>query len=154
MLTHELLRAAWSSAAAATSSTSRPSPGRRRRPAPLYSATKFGLRGFGQALRKSLHGTGVGASVIFPGFIRDAGMFHDAGVDLPGYVGTSSPEDVAAAVTQAVERDRGEIVVAPVSVRVGVKLSELAPASAARVNRRLGEREIAERFASEYDIRP
>ena len=92
--------------------------------------------------------------MIFPGFIRDAGMFDDAGVDLPGYVGTSSPEDVAAAVDAGdrarSRRDR----VAPVSVRVGVKLSELAPASAARVNRRLGEREIAERFASEYDVRP
>jgi short-subunit dehydrogenase len=123
-------------------------------PAPLYSATKFGLRGFGQALRKNLHGTGVGVSVIFPGFIRDAGMFHDAGVDLPGYVGTSPPEDVAAAVVQAVERDRGEIVVAPVSVRLGVKLSELAPASAARVSRRLGESAITERFVAGYDIRP
>ena len=96
-------------------------------PAPVYSATKFGLRGFGQAMRKSLHGSGVGVSVIFPGFIRDAGMFHDAGVELPGYVGTSSPEDVAAAVINAIERDRGEIDVAPISVRVGVKLSELAP---------------------------
>jgi uncharacterized protein len=128
--------------------------GRVATPAPLYSATKFGLRGFGQALRKNLHGTGVGVSVIFPGFIRDAGMFHDAGVDLPGYVGTSSPEDVAAAVIHAVERDRGEVVVAPASVRLGVKLGELAPASAARVSRRLGEREITERFVAGYDIRP
>jgi short-subunit dehydrogenase len=123
-------------------------------PSPLYSATKFGLRGFGQGLRKSLRGSGVGVSVLFPGFIRDAGMFHDAGVELPGYVGTSAPEDVAASVLEAVERDRGEVVVAPVSVRVGVKLSELAPQTAARLNRRLGEREIAERFAERYDVRP
>ena len=119
-------------------------------PAPLYSATKFGLRGFGQALRKNLQGSGVGVSVVFPGFIRDAGMFHDAGVDLPGYVGTSSPEDVAAAVLRAVERGRGEVDVAPIGVRIGVKLSELAPASAARLTSRLGEREIAERFADNY----
>ena len=119
-------------------------------PAPIYSATKFGLRGFGQALRKNLQGSGVGVSVVFPGFIRDAGMFHDAGVELPGYVGTSSPDDVAAAVIRAIERDRGEVDVAPISVRIGVKLSELAPASAARVTHRLGEREIAERFATNY----
>jgi short-subunit dehydrogenase len=119
-------------------------------PAPLYSATKFGLRGFGQALRKNLQGSGVGVSVVFPGFIRDAGMFHDAGVELPGYVGTSSPEDVAGAVLRAIERDRGEVDVAPMSVRIGVKLSELAPASAAKVTHRLGEREITERFATNY----
>ncbi|MEA2438297.1 MAG: hypothetical protein QOF65_2853, partial [Thermoleophilaceae bacterium] len=40
-------------------------------PAPgtsIYSATKFGLRGFAGALRAELHGTGVGVSAIFPGF--------------------------------------------------------------------------------------
>jgi short-subunit dehydrogenase len=46
----------------------------------LYNATKFGLRGFAGALRAELHGTGVGVSSIFPGFIRDAGMFADANV--------------------------------------------------------------------------
>ncbi|MDQ4048573.1 MAG: SDR family oxidoreductase, partial [Actinomycetota bacterium] len=48
----------------------------------LYSGTKFGLRGFAFALREDLHGTGVGVTTIFPGFIREAGMFHDAGVKL------------------------------------------------------------------------
>ena len=62
----------------------------------VYSATKFGLRGFGQGLRGDLAGRGVGVSVVFPGFIRDAGMFHEAEVKLPRGVGTNTPEDVAA----------------------------------------------------------
>src|SRR4051794_35095261 len=33
----------------------------------LYSATKFGLRGFGQGLRGDLAPDGVGVSVVFPG---------------------------------------------------------------------------------------
>ncbi|MGH2893566.1 MAG: SDR family NAD(P)-dependent oxidoreductase, partial [Solirubrobacteraceae bacterium] len=37
----------------------------------MYSATKFGLRGFGLALREDLRGTGVGVSVVAPGFIRE-----------------------------------------------------------------------------------
>ena len=41
----------------------------------VYSATKFGLRGFGLALREDLADKGVGVSVVLPGFIRDAGMF-------------------------------------------------------------------------------
>ena len=49
----------------------------------LYNATKFGLRGFAAALRADLHDSGVGVSAVFPGFIRDAGMFADAGVTLP-----------------------------------------------------------------------
>ncbi len=41
----------------------------------LYNATKFGMRGFALALRGDLEPHGVGVSTIFPGFIRDAGMF-------------------------------------------------------------------------------
>jgi short-subunit dehydrogenase len=109
----------------------------------VYSATKFGLRGFGQGLRGDLHGSGVGVSVIFPGFIRDAGMFADAGVELPGYVGTSSPDDVAGAVVVAIEHDRGELDVAPLGVKLGARFSAVAPAVSARLQRRLGSEKIA-----------
>ena len=57
----------------------------------VYSATKFGLRGFALGLREDLRGSGVGVSTVFPGFISDAGMFHEAGVELPGYVATRTP---------------------------------------------------------------
>ncbi len=57
----------------------------------VYSATKFGLRGFALSLRDDLHGTGVGSSVVLPGFIRDAGMFADSGQRAPAGLGTSSP---------------------------------------------------------------
>ena len=50
---------------------------------PVYSATKFGLRGLAQSLREDLRPSGVGVSAIFPGFVRDAGMFHDTGTKLP-----------------------------------------------------------------------
>jgi short-subunit dehydrogenase len=49
----------------------------------LYSATKFGLRGFALGLREDLRRHGVGVSVVSPGFIRDAGMFHKSGAKLP-----------------------------------------------------------------------
>ena len=45
----------------------------------VYAATKFGLRGFAHGLREDLRDSGVGVSVVLPGFIRDSGMFHDAG---------------------------------------------------------------------------
>ena len=99
---------------------------------PLYNATKFGLRGFAAALRADLHGSGVGVSGVFPGFIRDAGMFADAGVELPPGVGTRTPEDVAArASSTAIERDRGEIDVAPLPLRAGAVFADLAPDLAA-----------------------
>src|SRR5262245_40541632 len=37
---------------------------------PLYSATKFGVRGFSYALRRQVRGSGVTVSVVSPGFIR------------------------------------------------------------------------------------
>ncbi len=95
--------------------------------ASLYNATKFGLRGFAGALRAELHGTGVGVSAIFPGFIRDAGMFHDANVKLPFGVGTKSPEQVADAILRAIERNSGEIDVAPLGLRIGSVFGGVAP---------------------------
>lgn len=115
---------------------------------PLYSASKFGLRGFGQSLRTDLRGTGVGVSVVFPGFIRDAGMFHDSGASIPAFVGTNTPEDVAEAVVRGIERDKGEIDVAPIPMRAGAKLSELAPAVAARATGLLGGRKVVDDLAA------
>lgn len=109
----------------------------------MYNATKFGLRGFGQGLRHEMGAKGVGVSVVFPGFIRDAGMFVDSGATLPRGVGTSSPEDVADAVVTAITRDRGEIDVAPLPMRLGTMIAGIAPATAAKVSERAGASKIA-----------
>jgi short-subunit dehydrogenase len=109
----------------------------------IYNATKFGLRGFASALRADLRPDGVGVSAVFPGFIRDAGMFAEADVKLPSGVGTASPEDVARATVQAIERNRAEIDVAPLPVRAGAVFAGIAPELAARVARRLGSEDIA-----------
>jgi short-subunit dehydrogenase len=112
----------------------------------IYSATKFGLRGFGQGLRGDLGPRGVGVSVVFPGFIRDAGMFHESGTKLPIGVGTSSPDEVAAAVVRAIEQNRGEIDVAPIGMRAGATFAGIAPALSAKVAKRLGSEKITEQL--------
>ena len=112
----------------------------------IYAATKFGLRGFAQSLREDLRSSDVGVSTIFPGFIRGAGMFHDSGVKLPPYVGTKSPDDVARAVIRAIERDRSEIDVAPLGLRVGTAIASLIPETAANVQRKLGAGKIASQY--------
>lgn len=120
----------------------------------IYSATKFGLRGFAGALRAELHGTGVGVSAIFPGFIRDAGMFDDAGVELPRGTGTRSPEHVAKATLRAIERNRGEIDVAPLALKLGATISGIAPELSATVTRKAGGDAIAAQFeAGQMDKR-
>lgn len=114
----------------------------------LYSASKFGMRGFAQGLREDLHGTGVGVTTVFPGFISDAGMFADSGVTLPKGVGTATPQQVADAVLRGIVKDRAEIDVAPVSLRAGTWFAQLAPQVASRVSRRLGSSDIASAIAA------
>lgn len=109
------------------------SPGTR-----MYNATKFGLRGFALAYRQELEGTGIGLTHVLPGFIRDAGMFADGGVDLPAGVRTRAPADVTAGVIKAITRNPTEVYVSPPELRVASTLGTVAPALSAAVQRRLG----------------
>ena len=113
----------------------------------LYSATKYGLRGFSLALRQDLEPHGVGVSCVFPGFVRDAGMFAASGASLPPGVGTVTPEEVAAGIVRAVERDRAEVDVAPLGLRLGARVAGVAPGLAASVQRRLGGDDVARSIA-------
>jgi short-subunit dehydrogenase len=110
----------------------------------IYSATKFGLRGFGLSLNDELHDTPVGASIVAPGFIRDAGMFADSGVELPRGTGTRTSDDVADAVVKAIESGRQEIDVAPLSFRLGARVSGVAPSLVTGLQRRLGSHKVGE----------
>jgi short-subunit dehydrogenase len=104
----------------------------------IYNATKFGMRGFAGALRAELRPHGVGVSTVFPGFIREAGMFAESGAKLPPGVGTRTPQDVADAVVSAIERNRGEVDVAPLTLRLGSTFSGVAPEIAATFTRKMG----------------
>ena len=79
----------------------------------IYSATKFGLRGFAAGLREDVRHRGVGVTVVFPSFVSGEGMFAETGVKLRRGVGTRSPEQVAAAVLRGIETGKPEIDVAP-----------------------------------------
>jgi short-subunit dehydrogenase len=115
--------------------------------ASLYSATKFGLRGFAAGLREDLHLTDIGVTVVNPGFVRDAGMFADSGAKLPPFVGTVTAEKVAEAVVKGIEKGRAEIDVAPVFLRVGTLAGSIAPLTVAKVGRRLGSNRLSRDLA-------
>jgi short-subunit dehydrogenase len=111
----------------------------------LYSATKFGIRGFALGLREDLRATPVSSSVVMPGTIRDAGMFADSGAKSPA--GTSSPDQVAAGVVTAIERDRAEVEVAPRIQRFMANFAGRRPEIAGRIAARTGVTKVADAVA-------
>jgi short-subunit dehydrogenase len=114
----------------------------------LYNATKFGLRGFAHALRAELRPSGVGVSVVSPGFIREAGMFAKSGTKLPSAIGTRTPHDVARGVVHAIEHNRAEVDVAPLALRLGSAFAGLAPELAATATRISGGERISDDLAA------
>jgi short-subunit dehydrogenase len=114
--------------------------------ASVYCATKFGMRGFALSLRAELAGSGVGVSIVMPGFVSEAGLYADAAVKLPFYVGTRRPDQVAEGVVRAIHDNRAELIVAPLPLRAGSWLANVAPGLAAWGTRLLGGDRIAREF--------
>jgi short-subunit dehydrogenase len=114
----------------------------------IYNATKFGLRGFALALRTDLAPTGIGVSLVSPGFVREAGMFADSGAKPPPGMGTAHPGEVGAAVVRAIERDKVEIAVAPLQQRALAHLGLASPSMAVRAQSGAAGRKAAEAIAA------
>ncbi|RJF71163.1 SDR family NAD(P)-dependent oxidoreductase [Deinococcus cavernae] len=85
----------------------------------LYSASKFGIRGFSLALRRELLGSGLHVSLIAPGFVKSE-MTAGARLPMPG------PEVVAHAVAEVLLRPRREVIV-PRAYRALALLDAVAP---------------------------
>ena len=73
---------------------------------PLYSASKYGIRGFSLSLRRQLIGSDVSVSLVSPGNIRTE-MTKD--IDEP----MAEPEIVAESIANLIKRPRREVVVPP-----------------------------------------
>ncbi|MHB8921774.1 MAG: SDR family oxidoreductase [Halothiobacillus sp.] len=75
-----------------------------------YSATKFALRGYSQALRRELVGTGVGVTYVSPRAVRTAlnpPVVHEMAAI--GMMHMDEPEPIAQAIVRSIEKERKEV---------------------------------------------
>lgn len=87
-----------------------------------YSATKAAVAAYATALRRELRGSGVGVSLVLPGFV-DTPMTHRHHGPTPLLM---SAETAALAIVRGLERRRNVIAV-PQSLRLLVALSNALP---------------------------
>jgi short-subunit dehydrogenase len=96
----------------------------------IYSAGKYGVRGFSNALRREVGIYNIYVSVLYPGgtsteFSRKARIKRKTGITTPGRL-KLSPEDVAEAVLKLVRRPRRNMVI-PWQMNYIVFISMFAP---------------------------
>ncbi|MEX2195893.1 MAG: SDR family NAD(P)-dependent oxidoreductase [Thermoleophilaceae bacterium] len=114
--------------------------------ASVYGATKAAQRGFAEALRHELDGTGVSVTVVYPGQLATALHDHEKGSLPAWYTGAKSapPEPIGGLVVRAVERDRPEVFY-PSNVRSLRVFHGLSPRIADALLRRIRGRSAAPR---------
>ncbi|MCW5873959.1 MAG: SDR family NAD(P)-dependent oxidoreductase [Anaerolineales bacterium] len=96
----------------------------------VYAATKYGLRGFSDALRREVGVFGIKVSVVYPGgvsgdFASHTGMQRKSQLSTPRAL-VLTPQQVAQAVRGLVRRPRRSLVL-PWVYRLVVLFSELFP---------------------------
>jgi len=101
----------------------------------IYSASKFGLRGLTDTVRREARSSNIGVTLIEPGFVRSR-MNAAMGEGLP------SPDIVARAVVRAVSRPR-RCVIVPRYYAVPIVLAKLFPGLVDRV---FGDARIQQRL--------
>jgi short-subunit dehydrogenase len=112
--------------------------------AAVYGATKAAQRGFGEALRHELKGTGVGVTMVYPGQIRSSLHEHEK-ERMPDWykLDRAVPaEPLAQGLVEAVEKDRRELF-HPSNVRLLRIVHGVRPALADAMLRRIMDRSAA-----------
>jgi NAD(P)-dependent dehydrogenase (short-subunit alcohol dehydrogenase family) len=79
-----------------------------------YCASKWAVRGFASALRAELHGTGIGITTVYPGWV-DTPMIHqeENALQMANIQVLLTPEQVATEILQAVTGDQRDLTLAP-----------------------------------------
>ena len=118
--------------------------GKAARPyATVYAATKHGVIGFSWSLRAEMAEHGVEVSVICPGYVSDVGMFADRVEHLdvgkpPPALKAVTPQKVAAETIKSIEKNRADVVIGPLVMKISDFVHALSPDFAIGVARKSG----------------
>jgi hypothetical protein len=74
-------------------------------------------------------------------------MWADTGLATPMALSTRCPAQVAAAVVTAIERNKAEVTVGPIALRIGAVLGRATPSAFSRLAARMGASEVTEAMA-------
>lgn len=107
-----------------------------------YAAARWALRGFTEALRQDLDGTGVGVTHFVAGKTSSSYFDHNPGAEariptIANVIPTLTPEEAAAALVAAVRRGADEAVV-PFTLRLFWISERWTPSLTAWLTRRTG----------------
>ncbi len=93
-----------------------------------YAATKYGISGFSDVLRRELHRTGVHVTLVQPGWTHTE-MFNSEVEELVGRYGfdVEHPDDVAERSVLALVRGEHEVVLGGRLAHIGVLVERYAP---------------------------
>jgi short-subunit dehydrogenase len=112
--------------------------------AAVYGATKAAQRGFGEALRHELKGTGVGLTMVYPGQVK-SGLHDHEKARMPDWYKldrAAAPEPLGKSVVAAVEQGRREVFY-PANVRLLRIVHGMRPGLADALLRRIMDRSAA-----------
>ena len=109
-----------------------------------YASARWAMRGFTEALRVDLHGTGIGVSQVVPGKVSSAYFNHNPGAEariprIGRLIRTLTPEQAGEAIADAVERERGDVFV-PFELGVMMFQARLMPGLTRRLMSLTGTR--------------
>ncbi|HEU5100402.1 MAG TPA: SDR family NAD(P)-dependent oxidoreductase [Roseiflexaceae bacterium] len=96
-----------------------------------YTAARWALRGFAEALRADLRGTGIRVTTVIPGKVSSSYFDNNPGVEerAPGLarlLPTLTPERTASMILRGIERDQRQIII-PGALRMLTWLNAVAP---------------------------
>jgi short-subunit dehydrogenase len=112
-----------------------------------YTAARWAMRGFTEALRADLRGTGVGVTLFAPGKVSSPYFEHNPGVEerVPGIARlyrTLTPEEAAEALVRGIERGAA-VVITPALLRLTIWFQRFWPGAVSSLVVRTGARRPA-----------